>query len=280
MNDLNQSIDAIVRLALSEDIGSGDITSKAVVPAELSGSAELVAREQLVVCGHTVAKKVCTSVDARLRYSEVVAEGELAKATQRVSILEGPVQSILSAERVVLNFFQRLSGIATTTREMKNLLGDSKTELVDTRKTTPGFRMLEKYAVGVGGGVNHRIGLFDAFLIKDNHIDAMGGNISQAIEACRKLGEQFLQVEVRNQEELNQAIVANPDSILLDNMTPAEVEEAVALVRDTSADIILEISGGINRSNIASYADCGAERISSGALTHSAGSVDLALDYL
>lgn len=288
---LADSIKRLVSDALREDLDEyGDITSKAVIPETLVSEAYIVARESLIICGHQVAKEVCSQVDASLEYEELQKEGDKIvfldsevkeRVSKKIAIIKGSSISILTAERTMLNFFQRLSGISSISNEMSEILKGKSAKIVDTRKTTPAWRLIEKYAVKVGGGENHRIGLYDAFLIKNNHIDAIGGDLKASVQACKDYDkvpkDTFLQVEVRDLKELKLAIEADPDSILLDNMSPSEVNDASDLIRESSSEIIIELSGGINLSNLAEYADCRVDRISSGALTHSAKSKDLSL---
>jgi len=271
----------LVAISLREDIASGDITSKAVIPGETLGAANFLAKQNLVLCGTGLVEEVCRQVDGRLSCSFLKKDSQELQNGEIFGNLEGPVQSLLSAERVALNFLQRLSGVATLTRTMCEYLKDSNTSLVDTRKTTPAYRVLEKYAVATGGGTNHRHGLYDAFLIKDNHIDATGGDVREAINRCRTFDkEKFLQIEVRDLNELSNALEAKPDSVLLDNMSPEEATEAVSLVRKSNQpSTVVELSGGIGPKNLASYRNCGADRISSGFLTHSAIAVDISLRY-
>lgn len=280
-SDPYASLEALVRMALAEDIGPGDVTSACLIPEKLSGSASVIARSPLVVCGHRAAEEVCRQVDKKLRYTVKAEDGLSAESGAVLSQLRGPLRSILTAERTLLNFMQRLSGISTKTRSLRRLIGGAPVKLRDTRKTTPGFRALEKYAVAVGGGENHRLGLWDAFLIKNNHIDACGGDVSAAVRRCKDNNPHKLkvQVEVRSRAELQAALSAGPDSILLDNMTPDELRAAVSLVRSAAGglEIELEASGGINESTIAVVSETGVDAVSLGALTHSAPAADISL---
>ncbi len=278
---LDAQVKELVAIALKEDIASGDITSKASIPEEAKGKANFLAKQDLVLCGRELVEEVCRQVDGRLDCSFSVIDGEKISAGKYFGSITGPVQSLLSAERVALNFLQRLSGVSTLTSEMTALLDGSETTLVDTRKTTPGYRTLEKYAVVKGGGSNHRIGLFDAFLIKNNHIDANNGDIQETIRRCRDFAsDTFLQVEVRSLKELELALEIEPDSVLLDNMSPDLATEAVQFVRNSRVSkTVVELSGGIGPTNLVDYKNCGADRISSGFLTHSAIAVDISLRY-
>ncbi len=278
---LDPQVKELVAIALREDIASGDVTSKASIPEQAKGSAKFLAKQDFVLCGRELVEEVCRQVDGRLDCSFSVADGEEIASGEYFGSISGPVQSLLSAERVALNFLQRLSGVSTLTANMSKLLDGSETTLVDTRKTTPGYRTLEKYAVVTGGGTNHRIGLYDAFLIKNNHIDATGGDIQEAIRRCRDFAPDiFLQVEIRSLKELELALEVSPDSVLLDNMSPELATEAVKVVRESKVSkTVVELSGGIGPTNLADYKSCGADRISSGFLTHSAIAVDISLRY-
>ena len=275
---IDQHIKDLIAMALAEDIGSADITSNALIPENLEGEAKIIAKEELVLAGQEVAKAVCAQVDGRIVYKELKSDGELVRVGQEVAKLSGPVRSILAAERVLLNFMQRLSGVANKAREFVLKLEGTGVDLVDTRKTTPGFRMLEKYATVLGGAANHRIGLFDAVLIKENHLMASGLSPAEGVkEARQKQPEVFIQVEVRSIEELKLALSSSPDGVLLDNFSPEQVKEAVSLVKDSS--LVVEVSGGIKLGNISDYVISGVSRISVGALTHSAKAADLSLMY-
>jgi len=281
--ELNQETRQLVELALIEDLGpnysvNSDITTAATISPTSQGRAEIVAKEDLVVCGHTVAELIFSKIDSSIKYTVLHEDGlKVRRGTSIASIL-GCHQALLVAERLSLNFFQRLSGIATTTAKFVEIAGSS-VHILDTRKTTPGLRQLEKYAVTVGGGKNHRIGLYDEVLIKNNHIDAIGGDVVKAIELCRSKNQPgtVVEVEVRNQNELEQAIRAKPDVILLDNYSPEELKTAVDFIRQLSQEIKIEASGGINGENLQAYALTGVDRISLGALTHSVRSVDLSM---
>jgi nicotinate-nucleotide pyrophosphorylase (carboxylating) len=274
---------ALIALALAEDIGSGDLTSRALIPEERAGRARVMAKEPLVICGQEIARAVFSAVDPALQYQPLMPDGEFVSAQTAIGEVTGPLRPMLTAERTVLNFLQRLSGIATTAHRVVHLVRPYPAQILDTRKTTPGWRRLEKYAVCAGGGTNHRQGLSDAVLIKNNHIDAMGGNAGGAVEKCRKAVPASVQitVEVRNPEELRQAVQAKPDVILLDNMTPEGVRASVEYIRARSAggQILSEASGGINEANVREYAAAGVDRISMGMLTHSARAADISLSY-
>jgi nicotinate-nucleotide pyrophosphorylase (carboxylating) len=277
---ISGEIEALISLAISEDIGSGDVTTNSCIPPELLSSANIVAREDFVVCGQQLVDYVFRQVDSSLHYSPFRRDGESVVDGEILGSVKGPMRSILTAERCVLNFMQRLSGVSTQTASLVQLIEGTGARLFDTRKTTPGWRRLEKYAVSVGGGFNHRVGLFDAVLIKNNHVDALGGDVAETVSRCRAAaGEGIeIEVEVRSLSELLAALEAGPDSVLLDNMSPQKIRECVSLVRSHAGDsIVIEASGGINRETLRSYADSGVDRISLGLLTHSVRSVDISL---
>jgi nicotinate-nucleotide pyrophosphorylase (carboxylating) len=268
-------LDRLIDLALEEDIGPGDVTTQALVPPELQGEAHIRAKADLVVAGLPVAARVFHKLDAELIFAAAVTDGqEVAKGTV-LARLTGPVASILTGERVALNFLQRLSGIATFTRTMAAQVAGSHAVLVDTRKTTPGWRVLEKYAVRLGGGRNHRLGLYDGVLIKNNHLTAVGG-IREAVRRARAGGYHLLKVEVEvtDLQGLEEALNAGADLILLDNMDDATLEQAVQLTRGRA---LLEASGSMTKDRLPKVAATGVNFISMGALTHSAPAVDIHL---
>jgi len=273
--------DELIALALAEDIGGGDLTTDSLIDPHIVGKGEIISREPIVVCGQCVAGRVFNKVDRELTYEALRKDGELVKSGEVIASVKGFVASILKAERVSLNFLQRLSGISTYTNSVVNFIKGTSVVIKDTRKTTPGLRELEKYAVKVGGGENHRMGLYDAVLIKNNHVDIYGGDIFGAVSKCRKNapGGTKIQVEVRSLDELKLALFASPDSILLDNMTPENVREAVNLIRKHPIGKKLEIeaSGGIDLGNIRDYCIPGLDCISLGSLTHSFRSADICL---
>jgi nicotinate-nucleotide pyrophosphorylase (carboxylating) len=270
-----------VRRFLDEDVGSGDETTRRTIPPSLAGRGEIVARESVVVAGLSVARLVFEELDRGIVFSAHVEDGAMVKGGTPLATVEGPVGSILTGERVALNLLQRLSGIATVTRRYAGALAGTLASVSDTRKTTPGLRRLEKYAVRVGGGRNHRIGLFDAILIKDNHIAAAGGIAAalNAVEAASGLSLP-VQVEVDTLADLAEALACGARAVLLDNMAPSQVSAAVRMIRahPNGADCWIEASGGITLRDIRAYAEAGVDTISVGALTHSAPSVDIALD--
>jgi len=276
--DLNL-INNFIDLALAEDVGDGDHTSLATIPAEAKGKAKLLVKEAGILAGVELAIQIFVKVDPELKTQVLLQDGVVIQPNDIVFYVEGSAQSILKAERLVLNCMQRMSGIATKTHQIVQLVKGSGVKLLDTRKTTPGLRYLEKWAVRIGGGVNHRFGLYDMILIKDNHVDYAGG-IKQAIKTARQyLQDQHknlqIEIEVRNMNELQQVIdEGGADRILLDNFSPQQLKEAVKLL---DKRYITEASGGITLENIAEYAATGVDYISSGALTHSVKSLDLSL---
>jgi nicotinate-nucleotide pyrophosphorylase (carboxylating) len=269
---------ALVESALAEDLGPGDVTTRLVIPAERTGRARIEARQELVVCGVQVVSEVFRQVDPDLEVTVEAGEGARVGPGASIALLSGRVRSILEGERSALNFFARTSGIATFTRRFVEAVQGTGTQIVDTRKTLPGWRMLDKYAVAVGGGVNHRIGLFDGILLKDNHIAAAGG-IGQAVAAALALAPANLrvQVEVESLDQAREACDAGADFLLLDNRKPDEIR---AIHEALGKGILLEASGGIDLESVRSYAESGVQRISIGALTHSAAGVDVALEML
>jgi nicotinate-nucleotide pyrophosphorylase (carboxylating) len=263
--------------ALDEDLqSSGDITSRALIPPGTRGRGHIVLREEGVVAGLPLASMVFRLLDNKIGFQNMASDGERLPAGSEIARVEGPVLTILEGERTALNFLQRLSGIATLTARFVAACAPHRAAILDTRKTTPGLRALEKYAVRAGGGRNHRLGLYDAVLIKDNHIAAVGG-VGKAVESAREaVGEdESIEVEVQRLEELEEAIQGGADVVMLDNMSVEEVEEAV---RTVGGRLKLEVSGGIDLDNVASYAATGVDFISVGALTHSARALDIALD--
>ena len=273
----------LVELALSEDLGRGDVTTDTVLgsnkgSASETATARLVARQSLVVYGAELAKEVFRRVDPRIQVIIRKTDGSSADKGDTVLAVSGPAGPILRAERTALNFMQRLSGIATTARQFAAVVSGTAARVVDTRKTTPGYRVLEKAAVRAGGCHNHRFDLGSGVLIKDNHIVACG-SVTTAVERARARAPHSLriEVEVETEDELDQAIAAKADIVLLDNMTPEQVKAAAKKAHD--AGLLVEVSGGITLETAADYARAGADVISSGALTHSAPSVDLALDF-
>jgi nicotinate-nucleotide pyrophosphorylase (carboxylating) len=273
----NQQISA----ALAEDLEHGDITTDSIVPPEVLGSAVIVAKESAVVAGTFVAQEVFRQMDPDIQFKEIMEEGSEVSRGDVAIGLNGKLAAILQAERVALNFLQRMCGIATLTRRFVQELSGLPCRLVDTRKTTPGIRLLQKYAVRVGGGHNHRYGLSDGILIKDNHITACG-SIKESITRARAKAPHtlLLEIEVSGIEELEEAIEAGADVVLLDNMDAARLRKAVSLARRLKPRIILEASGGIRLENVREIGETGVDIISVGLLTHSAKASDLSLRVL
>ncbi|HAL83755.1 MAG TPA: carboxylating nicotinate-nucleotide diphosphorylase [Mucilaginibacter sp.] len=272
-------IDQFILNSLIEDVGDGDHTSLATIPAGTRGKAKLLIKDEGILAGVELAREIFRIVDPDLKLDVFLNDGAQIKYGDIVFEVEGDAQSILKAERLVLNCMQRMSGIATKTRRIVNLLKDTHTKVLDTRKTTPGLRYLEKWAVRIGGGVNHRFGLYDMILIKDNHVDYSGG-IKPAIEKARqyiisKNKKLEIEIEVRNLDELQQVLqTGGINRILLDNFNFADLREAVRVIGGKYAT---EASGGITIDNIREYAACGVDYISVGALTHSVKSLDISL---
>ena len=269
-------LETLIRSALEEDIGSGDITTSCTVPPGAIGKGSIFAKEPLVLAGIFVAKRVFLTVRSDLDLSLLLEDGNRAMPGERLLEVTGDLAAILMAERTALNFLQRLSGIATLTRAFVDEVATTSGRILDTRKTTPGWRFLEKAAVRAGGGYNHRFGLYDGILIKDNHIVAAGG-IGQAVMAVRacKSGGVKVQVEVETLDQLAEAIAAGSDAVLLDNMDIESMSEAVQRV---GGKILLEASGGITLENVREVAATGVDLISAGALTHSARAVDMSME--
>lgn len=276
MKTKDELIDDLLTLAFAEDIGDGDHTTLSTIPADETGRQRLIIKEEGILAGVEIARKVFEKFDPSLKMTVYINDGAHVKPGDIAFEVEGPVRSLLQTERVMLNIMQRMSGIATTTERYQSRLEGLKTKVLDTRKTTPGMRMLEKEAVRIGGGCNHRIGLFDMILIKDNHVDFAGG-IPQAVAAakkyCKETGRDLkIELEVRNTEEILQALEAGVDRIMLDNFTPERTREAVKLI-DGRAEI--ESSGGITIETLRDYGECGVDFISVGALTHSVKGLDM-----
>ena len=297
---LRADLREILRLAVREDLGeAGDWTTAALVPKDAVGRAAVVAREAGVIAGMSGAKMAAEAVDPRLRWAAKMEDGRTVRRSEQIALIEGPARSLLAAERLVLNLLGRLSGIATLTRKYVEAVAATSARIYDTRKTTPGWRRLEKYAVRCGGGWNHRTGLFDAVLIKDNHL-AVGAESSraapgryrpaEAVARARRYVQRhapqsvqsamIVEVEVDTLAQLDEVLRAGPDVVLLDNMSPDELRQAVARRDAAYPDVQLEASGGVNLHSVGGIAASGVERISVGALTHSVVCLDVALDWL
>jgi nicotinate-nucleotide pyrophosphorylase (carboxylating) len=276
------AVQALLSLALAEDLPKGDVTSEACISPETKARAHFVTREACVVAGLPLAARVFALLDPQVRFVAEVQEGAHVEAKTSLAYVEGPARAILSSERTALNFLQRLCAIATQASRFVAAIAHTSCQVVDTRKTTPGWRSLEKYAAQVGGARNHRADLSSGVLIKDNHIAAVG-SIREAVLRARKTASHLLKIEVEVEDlaGLREAVEAGADIVLLDNMSPALVAEAVALNKTLSPHgkrALLEASGGINLSTIAAYAEAGVDLISSGAITHSARAIDIGLD--
>lgn len=279
MKSVDQLIDELITLAFAEDIGDGDHTTLCCIPSTEMGKSQLIIKEAGVLAGVGMAQRIFRHFDPDMRIDISIRDGAEVNKGDIVFTVEGKVQSLLQTERLVLNVMQRMSGIATTTRRYVKALEGTKTRVLDTRKTTPGMRMLEKEAVRIGGGVNHRIGLFDMILLKDNHVDFAGG-IEQAITRAqnylKEKGKQLkIEIEVRNFKELDEVMkVGGVDRIMLDNFSPSDTREAVQRI---DGRYETESSGGITFDTLRDYAECGVDYISVGALTHSIKSLDMSL---
>lgn len=274
MNDL---IDRLIDLAFAEDIGDGDHTTLSCIPATAMGKSKLLIKEEGVLAGIEMAKEIFNRFDPELKVEVFINDGAEVKPGDVAMIVEGKVQSLLQTERLMLNVMQRMSGIATTTRKYVKALEGTNTRVLDTRKTTPGLRMIEKAAVKIGGGVNHRIGLFDMILLKDNHVDFAGGidkAITRAKEYCKEKGKDLkIEIEVRNFDELKQVLdLGGVDRIMLDNFNTENTRKAVEMI---AGRFETESSGGITFKTLRDYAECGVDFISVGALTHSVTGLDM-----
>ena len=274
---MDKLIDDLIKLAFAEDIGDGDHTTLCCIPATEMGKSQLIIKEDGVLAGVEMARRVFKAFDPELKMTVFIEDGAEVKKGDIAFVVEGKVQSLLQTERLMLNIMQRMSGIATTTRKYVKQLEGTKTHVLDTRKTTPGMRMIEKEAVRIGGGMNHRIGLFDMILLKDNHVDFAGGiskAITRAHEYLKEKGKNLkIEIEVRNFDELEEALqTGGVDRIMLDNFTPENTREAF---RRVAGRVELESSGGITFDTLRDYAECGVDYISVGALTHSVKSLDM-----
>ena len=277
MKTPQELIDELIRLAFSEDIGDGDHTTLCCIPDTEMGKQKLLIKEEGVLAGVEMARRVINYFDPELKITTYIEDGAEVKPGDVAFVVEGRVQSLLQVERTMLNIMQRMSGIATTTRRYVRLLEGTGTRVLDTRKTTPGMRMIEKEAVKIGGGVNHRIGLFDMILLKDNHVDFAGGienAITRAKDYLKAKGKELkIEIEVRNMDELREVLrVGGVDRIMLDNFSTDLTREAVELIDHRFET---ESSGGITIDTIRSYAECGVDYVSVGALTHSVKGLDM-----
>ncbi len=294
MKTRDELIDDLLTLAFAEDVGDGDATTLSTIPATEMGRQQLIVKQEGILAGVEIARKVFEKFDPELKMTVYINDGAHVRPGDVAFVVEGRVRSLLQTERIMLNIMQRMSGVATMTAIYQSRLEGLHTKVLDTRKTTPGMRLLEKEAVKIGGGSNHRIGLFDMILIKDNHVDFAGG-IPQAVSAakqwCKDNGKNLqIELEVRNTDEIDQALEAGVDRIMLDNFTPARTREAVERIRayvapaetlaadphkHSGKDIEIESSGGITLDTLRSYGECGVDFISVGALTHSVKGLDM-----
>ena len=270
--------DALIKSALAEDITSEDVTTNAVMREAVQGEVQLICKQDGIICGLYVFSRTFELLDAATKCEFFVKEGDAVRKGQLLGKVTGDIRVLLSGERTALNYLQRMSGIATYTRKMVDLLAGSKTKLLDTRKTTPNMRIFEKYAVKVGGGCNHRYNLSDGILLKDNHIGA-AGSVKRAVELAREYAPfvRKIEVEVENLDMCREALEAGADIIMLDNMTPAQMKEAVKMIGGRAQT---ECSGNVTKDNIKDILDTGVDFVSSGALTHSAPILDLSLKNL
>jgi nicotinate-nucleotide pyrophosphorylase (carboxylating) len=268
------TLERIVHAALAEDIGAGDVTTEATVAADAVGAAAILVKEPGVVCGLPAVEATFRALDSGIEFEAFARDGDAVEAPAVVARVAGSQRAILTGERVALNFLGRLSGIATLTRHYVDAVAGTRAVVLDTRKTTPGLRALEKHAVAAGGGRNHRFGLDDAVLIKDNHLRA-AGSIAAAVDLVRAASDLPIEVECETLAQVGEALEAGVDAVLLDNMTTAELRDAVAL---TNGRVRLEASGGVTLDTIRAVAETGVDEISVGALTHSAPSLDVSLE--
>ena len=280
MNPITMQLvaDKYIKMALEEDISSEDVSTNAVMPEYKKGDVQLICKEDGIIAGLQIFERVFTMLDPQTTVEFKVKDGEEVKKGQLLAVVTGDIRVLLSGERTALNYLQRLSGIATYTNSVAKLLEGSKTQLLDTRKTTPGMRVFEKYAVRIGGGHNHRYNLSDGVLLKDNHIDAAGG-VKEAIAAAKAYAPfvRKIEVETENLDMVKEAVEAGADIIMLDNMTPDEMAEAIRII-DGRAET--ECSGNITKENIQTITKLGVDYVSSGALTHSAPIMDISLKHL
>lgn len=279
MKTNQQLVDELIELAFAEDIGDGDATTLSTIPADAEGCQQLIVKEEGILAGVEMARRVFEKFDPDMSMEVLITDGTHVKPGDVAFKVTGKVRSLLQTERTMLNIMQRMSGIATVTNRYQALLEGTGAKVLDTRKTTPGMRIMEKEAVAIGGGTNHRIGLFDMILIKDNHVDFAGG-IPQAVAAaknwCKANGKDLkIELEVRDENEIRQALEAGVDRIMLDNFSPERTRQAVALIRSINPDVEIESSGGITLDTLRKYGEAGVDFISVGALTHSVKGLDM-----
>jgi nicotinate-nucleotide pyrophosphorylase (carboxylating) len=268
-------VDLIIENALEEDLGSGDVTTDAIFSVDDTCEALIIAKEEGIIAGIPIAQRVFKKIDPEVTVAQKLKDGEHVNPGDEILVIKGSIHAVLSGERLSLNLLQRMSGIATATSKYVAAISGYRTRILDTRKTAPGLRVLDKYAVSIGGGCNHRFGLYDAVLIKDNHID-FAGNISNAVEIVRSKYQSKFKVEVETStlDEVREALKAGADIIMLDNMTVEMMKEAVRIINGKS---ITEASGGITLDNVRQIADTGVDFISVGAITHSSPALDIGL---
>ncbi len=280
MNPITMQLvaDKYIKMALEEDINSEDVSTNAVMPEYKKGEVQLICKEDGIIAGLMVFERVFTLLDSDTQVTCHVKDGDEVKKGEVLAVVTGDIRVLLSGERTALNYLQRMSGIATYTRSVARLLEGTKTTLLDTRKTTPGMRVFEKYAVRVGGGANHRYNLSDGVLLKDNHIDAAGG-VTQAVQAARAYAPfvRKIEVETENLDMVREAVEAGADIIMLDNMTPNQMAEAIQIINGRAET---ECSGNVTKENINTITQLGVDYISSGALTHSAPILDISMKHL
>lgn len=279
MKTTQQLVDELIDLAFAEDIGDGDATTLSTIPADAIGKQRLIVKEEGILAGVEMASRVFEKFDPTMKMEVFINDGAHVKPGDVAFVVTGPVRSLLQTERTMLNIMQRMSGIATTTARYQARLDGTGARVLDTRKTTPGMRIMEKEAVAIGGGTNHRIGLFDMILIKDNHVDFARGidkAVSAAKQWCRDNGKDLkIELEVRNLDEIDQALAAGVDRIMLDNFTPERTREAVDHIRAKNPSVEIESSGGITLDTLRAYGEAGVDFISVGALTHSVKGLDM-----
>ncbi len=275
---LKLNVDPLILSALSEDINNEDVSTNSVMSENVAGQVDLICKEDGIICGLPVFERVFYLLDPQTKFDVLVKDGDAVKAGQKLGTVYGDIRVLLSGERTALNYLQRMSGIATYTHEMAELLKDSLIRLLDSRKTTPNNRIFEKYAVKIGGSKNHRYNLSDGVLLKDNHIGAAGG-VKEAVLAAKDYAPSVckIEIEVETLEMVKEAVEAGADIIMLDNMDHDQMQEAVALIAGRAE---IEISGNVTKANVASYLDLDVQYVSSGALTHSAKILDLSLKNL
>ncbi|MFH1853943.1 MAG: carboxylating nicotinate-nucleotide diphosphorylase [Candidatus Omnitrophota bacterium] len=289
MKLIKEKVLSVIMSALNEDVGSGDVTTALIFEKDFNAQAEIITKDDTIIAGTDIVRWIFDAVDERIKVIALCKDGDRIKKGKKVIHLKGPIRGILSGERTALNFLSRLSGVATLTSEFVKRIKGTNVKILDTRKTMPGLRILEKYAVAAGGGYNHRMGLWDEVLIKDNHLEGLKLDVENSrlkaiidsVTAGKKRGHQNIEIEVINLKEFKAALEAGADIIMLDNMKIGDIKKAVKLktARDKrqAREVLLEASGGVNLDNVRSIAKTGVDRISIGALTHSAPSIDFSL---